>query len=854
MAQVIWNADIDVYNHDVMPISVASSISRHLLVQDLISFEQVSRNTYKTVSNSKVWVSRFKIMGLWDNAKEPPANLKSIDFTSLDDPLLCFTNIVKAPKIAKYQLIVIYKTLSPYYTDLLINKSYNKLKIFVDFQTPEDQSKILDNLLVYNTIDNAEREIIYEKLISIFEIFENALLRELEIHFDIKDYERTRKFVQILADLKNHQTLIDFFLQKSIYNNEDSDLFNLDTFDPERFFIRDATLDDIASVRQSNEVVLVITNESQPKDTNAHTNDASSIHNDVEAWALPVGIPADIPEPQIEPISDVVNKTLSLKPDVSPGYTLNEEEIEKLVVQISAIFNKESKIIDLVFPQQIPMMYKVCEELISNQLKELLSILFESAKERGLYLTIIPYTYSKLSNDFINMLTPCENIGESYTLLVMELFDMLFESFTIEYMKDELKNFKSDSIVKILEWNKTLLKREAETTEEILKHVKIESKNDFLTSFKKIFTNDKSAEENFNEIQVKAKILSENIKYLNKTLNPELILAVLNMAQISIERLYKFNGFTIHTIQNEIYQSIQDIFTSVLDLIGDEHIKIGFEKAVTYLQRFNPNSPTFTENNAESFSKPIELFFELINMGDLIIQMLDIFYKEELLKRKIVKIENSILNPSLQHKKKLEALIDKYVADGLNIGLEILVNELESIYENHPPVEYLSSSSVVFGPTKTAEMALKILDENIDLLVDCADKSIVEVFQQEIAERFFQIIVKSLKKSTISVNGATSLISDLNLYYDFILSHIKANKRQIVPLFQSLKQLGNIYLISGTDSKAIGKLVSDLSKFNGIFGQEEIYEFVQRRQDWSQIKRHVEKVMYGFGLGDCAIM
>ena len=41
----------------------------------------------------------------------------------------------------------------------------------------------------------------------------------------------------------------------------------------------------------------------------------------------------------------------------------------------------------------------------------------------------------------------------------------------------------------------------------------------------------------------------------------------------------------------------------------------------------------------------------------------------------------------------------------------------------------------------------------MNLLVDSADKSIVDVFQQEIAERFFQIIVKSLKLKTISVMG-----------------------------------------------------------------------------------------------------
>ena len=38
-----------------------------------------------------------------------------------------------------------------------------------------------------------------------------------------------------------------------------------------------------------------------------------------------------------------------------------------------------------------------------------------------------------------------------------------------------------------------------------------------------------------------------------------------------------------------------------------------------------------------------------------------------MLNRHIVKHENSILNPALQNKKKLEGLVDNYVADGLNI-------------------------------------------------------------------------------------------------------------------------------------------------------------------------------------------
>ena len=199
--------------------------------------------------------------------------------------------------------------------------------------------------------------------------------------------------------------------------------------------------------------------------------------------------------------------------------------------------------------------------------------------------------------------------------------------------------------------------------------------------------------------------------------------------------------------------------------------------------------------------------------------------------------------------------MDNYVATGLNIGIEILVAQIENTFQNErTAADYDPPPNFVFeGPTKAARKVVDILDQNFDVLVDCAEKSVVEVFQQEIAERFFQAIVKSLKNLVVSVSGAINVIADLNLYYDFILTHIKTNKKMVLPLFQSLKKVGNLYLISGEDSKAIGKLVSDLSKFNGIFNQEEIYEFVQRRKDWLVVKKDVEKVMYGLGLGDCLI-
>lgn len=797
MAQVIWNSDIDVYNPLVIPVLVARNVSKYLSVQDLLSFMLMSKNAYKSANDPILWVNKLKQMGLWDSALplSPEHNLKAVDFLLLDSPLTCLDRIIKSTKLAKFQVLKIYKCLHVYYNDLSLNKSYEKLKLFKDFQTPEEQAKILSALLKLNEIDYSDSTsaATRDKIISLFEIFENALLRELEIHYDIQDYATTRRFIEILVDLNNDVTLMDFFLQKSIFDNEDNEFFNIANFNPDDFFLK-----------------------------NSPENDEDS-DNEI--------------------------------------YTIKEELLDKFIEDLADIFNKEADIIDKIFPQKISMMYKVCEELISNQVMELFMSLIETSKRNKVYLSFVPILYVKLTNDFISKLNPCENMGESYLKLVRQILDMLFESFVAEYMREELLVFKSNSNKSILEWKESISKREEETSKMILKHVKVDAKNDFLTSFKKVFISSSKEKGNedvelYSETQAKAKILSENLKSLNKTLNPELVLEVLNEAKSSLHRLLNFSEFSIAAIHSDILSTVQEIFTILIDIIGNEHLKPGFNKALIYLKTYNIDDLDINLQE-ESLIEPLVMFFELINMADVIIQMIEIFYKEEMISRNVVKHENSILNPSLQAKKKLEALVDTYVADGLNVGIGLLAKEIEKTFVEFPTSGDYNpepNSVIGIGPTNAAQKVIKLLDNNIDSLVNSADKSIIEVFQQEIAERFFQIIVRNLKKSVISESGALSLISDLNLYHDFMLAHIKSNKKLVIPLYESLKKVGNIYLISGSDSKALGKLVSDLSKFNGIFTQEEIYEFVQRRKDWHVIKRDVEKVIYGFGLADCSII
>lgn len=811
MARVLWNSDIDVYNRSVMSLPVARSISSHLDILDLLHFASVSKNANRAASDPKLWVKRLQAMGVWENGKELSIEeVKKCSFDHLNDPLTCLSRIYKVPRLAKIQLLHIRRCLNEYYKDLQSNLAFDRLKVFKNFHSPEDQARILSNLLKYNAIDvdEASRTLVRQKVTDLLEIFENALLKELEIYFDIQDYEKTGQFVKILIELQTDQTLINFFLQKTCYDNERIRFLNPETF--------------------SSDLLFTV--------VNPHTDSG-----DVRLNELP----------------EATGPTT---------FQVNEEKFEEFVTELANVFNQLAETIDLIFPTSIPMMYKISEELITNQLLEIIHILTTTAKQKGIFVHLTPLLYNMLTVRFLELLKPCENVGEPYFKVVRGLIDVSIEPYITEYVNEEKLVFKQFCEDRVELWKMQMEQKEAETSQNILSKVKVESKSDFLTSFRKVFTISSSAEKsetsqelefNFSEVQAKAKILTENIKLINKVFSADMTLEVLKEARTSFERLLTFQSCTINTVKVEVYKSIQEEFIAVLDILGHEHLKIGFDKALKYLKDYSPKTlAEFNEDSSKaSIINPSVVFFELINTADLIVQMLDIFYKEEIINKNVVRHENSILNPSLQSKRNLEAMVDKYVADGLNIGLDVLFGEIDSVLASHTQdLAYAANGFVLDGPTEAALKAVLILEQNIDLLVDCADKSVVEIFQQEVAERFFQVIVKLLKQSTISEQGAVVLISDLNLYYDFITKHIKNSKRMVYVLFEVLKKVGTIYLISGEDSKAIGQLVSDLSKFNGIFSQEEIYEFVQRRQDWPVIKKHVEKVMYGLSLADCTIM
>ncbi|KAH3679635.1 hypothetical protein WICMUC_000867 [Wickerhamomyces mucosus] len=556
--------------------------------------------------------------------------------------------------------------------------------------------------------------------------------------------------------------------------------------------------------------------------------------------------------------------------DINGG--LIEDSLINVLNDLDEFINNKSKIIDECFDTQLPVMLLYIEPIIEkNLIQQFLT------KECDKNVENVPQIYYYLFEIFIPNLIESKNVGEIYFKLIGNFINLYFEPILINFLNQDPTNFEIESIAKLKDFNNLIKEQDELDKDVIYKNLLGEyynndqvktNKFELLTNFTKIFNSKKDSTSNEINLKLNFEILNKNLQNLKSFINFEICYSIIENCRIRIKR-YQMFFYKIIELSNvdqiitreKINQQIETLFIKMLIVIGQYHMKLGFEKAIEMLKKYDPTEFKSLENlETINTVEPLIKFTELINIADLIQQMVEIFYNNELIVNKLID-KDEFLNTSNQTKRTFESTLDNFVANGLNIGIDKLMDEIEFLFNTlqlpndfNPNLKNKNSNMVQFnlGPTKCSEKIVQLLSNHINLLNGSTEKGIIDIFQQEIGERFFQIIVKNIKKRQISTDGAIILISDLNLYYDFIVNTLK--QKNITPFFVGLKEIGQIYLISTDDSKELGKLIMDLSKFNGIFKQEEIYEFVQKRTDWLKIKKDVERAMYGLGLTDCCII
>lgn len=210
-------------------------------------------------------------------------------------------------------------------------------------------------------------------------------------------------------------------------------------------------------------------------------------------------------------------------------------------------------------------------------------------------------------------------------------------------------------------------------------------------------------------------------------------------------------------------EQCEQIFVTLIQIVGQRHVKSGFDKAVNHLSKYNPRELSTAEEDDEVIVKPLVQFMELVNVGDLIQQMMDVFYEQELVSTKLSD-RNDFLNPAIKEKKRFEQILDDRVAAGLNTGIDVLIGEVDYVFaKTQKATDYnpgiVGDHAVLdIGPSETAKKIVTLVSSHTKLLVGSTDKNVLDVFNREVGIRLWTSICKHLKIQRISVDGAIVLI------------------------------------------------------------------------------------------------
>src|SRR5690606_1921772 len=113
--------------------------------------------------------------------------------------------------------------------------------------------------------------------------------------------------------------------------------------------------------------------------------------------------------------------------------------------------------------------------------------------------------------------------------------------------------------------------------------------------------------------------------------------------------------------------------------LGSRHVHAGFNKAIDHLSHYNPRTAPSDAHGQATGVAPLTTFLELVNVGDLIQQMVDVFYEEELVGKRLTD-RNDFVSPAVVEKRKFEKMLDERVATGLNRGIDVLMEEVDYIF------------------------------------------------------------------------------------------------------------------------------------------------------------------------------
>ncbi|KAJ1024740.1 hypothetical protein NDA16_002780 [Ustilago loliicola] len=347
----------------------------------------------------------------------------------------------------------------------------------------------------------------------------------------------------------------------------------------------------------------------------------------------------------------------------------------------------------------------------------------------------------------------------------------------------------------------------------------------------------------------------------------------LSLIQVNRESLKRMEALMVYppatSNGRRVKEEMEEVCLSLFQVLGDQHIAPGFNKATEEIKQWNPLSDgdesATTERDSDSGAEvlPLVQFFELTHIADTISQLCSVYFSQTLVP--VVKLDvDDFLNSVVRAKKAFEGNLDEFVASGLSVSVDLLMKRAEWIlFSQRNPLDYagndMGSMASLDSSTRATRSTIEVLRFHCGLLVGATDREILDLFYTEVALRLFTILTKHLKSLTISQVGGFQLISDLNHISAFVAG-LKSKEPDISRFYNSLKTLANYYIVDGRELIALLKNKDANSarapaREDGFcFGQEELYEFLKSRTDFRVLEKQIDHEIFGFKVSeDCVV-
>ncbi|OAT07348.1 F-box domain-containing protein [Blastomyces gilchristii SLH14081] len=714
----------------------------------------------------------------------------------------------------------VHAAIYPFYRDIDRTGGSMDSIVFKVYHTPEDQAQMLSQLQAFAKCDNVlggkSRR---EKVLRAVSLFEMAALQEFRSGYEHGDIEgQMRKYTGVLTTLNGGSAAIAHFID----------------------------------------------------------------HNHLFARKRDFGSPSDCVD------SDTNAVRLS--------------HSQAFLTRLSVAYNEEVDIIDLCFHTPTKVSTLFLDKIETEVLSPYFTALFTDLRSRNVesYLRAVSGTFAQTLHFTRDLRKPINSSGDDFAEAADRIAESIFEPYLDQYLTDELNHFRKHCDIVVSEWDRQLSEQAASTESFYMSNVNRQAdKKDFLTSFKKVLmapvnilpnfssmmSNGAKAEDTEKDAQIqdptyipnpkfatpvsipstpstppndlpttelaaKVAIMNSRLEGIRSLFSIEVALDLVHAAKASLERAAQFLKLGGKSAKDAKLQC-EAIFVSLLHILGHRHVIAGFDKAVGHLSQYQPR---YEEKHDGKGVEPLVTFLELVNVGDLILQMMDVFYEQELIAAKLTD-RSDFLDPAAKEKKKFEQMLDERVAAGLNKGIDVLMDEVDYLLATkqpatdfNPEADLSRRNAADVGPSEAAKAVVDVISAHTRMLIGSTDKSTLEVFNQEIGLRLFASLCKHLKMQRVTVEGSIKLISDMNHYFNLIKT---MKNDQLLQYFIALRELSQVYLIDPSDSKEMATIIADGDRFHGIFRAEEVYEFATRRADWYQVKKSVERAMFGIG---CSVM